>query len=230
MNKKWLITATASLILSLCLVMTATASPLLQEIRAYLNKEVKLTLNGAPWQAQSGGQVMYPITYNGSTYLPVRAVAEALDIPIQWDAATKTVHIGGTSELIPILSEPYRPISATITDDEQERKIQGNDYGKVVWFSKILHSPSQFIIEPLGQYGQVVLKIGIEGADTRIILENAIEGSVIKSVLLTESDGVVDIKADITGVQQIRIKVHAEEPNTSSSVRIVANQSYYTTN
>lgn len=230
MNKGLLRLTMASLAIFISLAMTATASPLLEEIRAYLNKEVKLTLNGAPWQAKSGEQVMYPITYNGSTYLPVRAVAEALDIPIQWDAATKTVHIGGTSELIPILSEPYRPLSATITADEQDRKINGEDYGKVVWFSKILHSPSQFMIEPLGQYAQVVLKIGIEGADTRIILENATDGSVIKSVLLTESEGLAEIEANITGVHQIRLKVHAEEPNTSSSVRIVADDSYYTTN
>lgn len=32
--------------------------------------------------------------YNGSTYLPVRAVSEALGKPVQWDGSTSSVYIG----------------------------------------------------------------------------------------------------------------------------------------
>lgn len=223
------------LILAACIVFfssisfTVGASSLMVEILAYLNKEVKITIDGAPWQPKQGDTVLYPITYNGTTYLPVRAVAEALDVPIRWESETRTVHIGGTSEVVPILSESYSLMSASITEDENDRKIQGQDFGKVIWFSKILNSPSQFRLEPSGQFTKLVLKVGIEGADTRIELENTDGPSVIKSVLLTEADGVTEIEADITGVKQIRLVVKAEEPNTSSVVKIVAAESYYAT-
>ena len=35
-----------------------------------------------------------PFTYNGTTYLPVRAVAEAVGKDVTWDGATKTVYLG----------------------------------------------------------------------------------------------------------------------------------------
>lgn len=33
-------------------------------------------------------------SYNGTTYLPVRAVSDALNMPIQWDGSTRSVYIG----------------------------------------------------------------------------------------------------------------------------------------
>jgi hypothetical protein len=35
-----------------------------------------------------------PFTYNGTTYLPVRAVAEAVGKDVTWDGTTKTVYLG----------------------------------------------------------------------------------------------------------------------------------------
>lgn len=40
------------------------------------------------------GNPVEAFTYNGVTYLPVRAVAEAFDKPVYWDAATRSVYIG----------------------------------------------------------------------------------------------------------------------------------------
>ncbi len=39
-----------------------------------------------------------PFTYNGTTYLPVRAVAEAVGKDVTWDGATKTVYLGEVPE------------------------------------------------------------------------------------------------------------------------------------
>lgn len=226
-KRKILVVVTACIVFFSSITFATAASSLLVDIRAQLNKEVKITIDGVPWQPKLGETVLYPITYNGVTYLPIRSISEALDVPIRWEQETKTVHIGGTSEVVPILNESYRLLSASITEDENDRKIQGEDYGKVIWFSKILHSPSQFMLEPSAQFTKLVLKVGIEGDDTRIELEDTNGPSVIKSVLLTEEDGVTEIEADIKGVQQVRLVVKAEEPNTSSMVKIVAAESYY---
>lgn len=42
----------------------------------------------------ANGNEVEPFIYNGTTYLPVRAVAEAFDQPVHWDGATKSVYIG----------------------------------------------------------------------------------------------------------------------------------------
>lgn len=60
-----------------------------QKIEAYLNHDLKIELKGQPWTPEQT-----PITYKGYTYLPVRAVGEALNVHIGYDNATKTVSIG----------------------------------------------------------------------------------------------------------------------------------------
>ena len=42
---------------------------------------------------------VYPIIYNGSTYLPIRAVAELMKEPIEWDGNAKIIAIGDGEEM-----------------------------------------------------------------------------------------------------------------------------------
>ena len=73
----------------------AVAASNLEELQAYLNKGVSITLRGEKWTPKdSDGSTLYPITYNGSTYLPVRAVAEATGLPVEWKGETQTVALG----------------------------------------------------------------------------------------------------------------------------------------
>ena len=40
------------------------------------------------------GTIVEPFIYNGTTYLPVRAVSEALGKTVEWDGTTYTVYVG----------------------------------------------------------------------------------------------------------------------------------------
>jgi hypothetical protein len=44
------------------------------------------------------GNVVDPFIYDGSTYLPVRAISEALGMSVEWDAAAKVVYITEKTE------------------------------------------------------------------------------------------------------------------------------------
>ncbi|CAM4443484.1 stalk domain-containing protein [Paenibacillus tarimensis] len=67
----------------------------LQKITAYLNHDIKFELNGSSWTPlNADGSKATPITYDGNTYLPARAVAEAVGTEIGWSSPTKTVFIG----------------------------------------------------------------------------------------------------------------------------------------
>lgn len=86
--KRKFVSSITALVLIFSLAVTATALSSKTEIKAYLNHGIQILLNGQPWQpAQS------PITYQGSTYLPLRAVGEALGVQITWNGATQTVGI-----------------------------------------------------------------------------------------------------------------------------------------
>ena len=79
----------------LCFAAGAAAADTLQKITAYLDSGITITLDGeAQVLKDASGTRLYPITYNGSTYLPVRAVAGLAGLEVVWDQATKTVQLG----------------------------------------------------------------------------------------------------------------------------------------
>ena len=80
-------------------------------------RDIKLVIDGeliTPKDA--GGNTVEPFIYNGTTYLPVRAVGEAFGKEVSWDGNTSTIYIGGITEYnkpakeIPLSSVSYMEI------------------------------------------------------------------------------------------------------------------------
>lgn len=89
----------------------------MEKITAYLNGDLALKVNGAAYVPKdANGHKLEPISYENSTYLPVRALADALHVPIVYDAKNKQILIGSTapqtSELaaVPYSSEQIQAI------------------------------------------------------------------------------------------------------------------------
>ena len=67
-----------------------------QTVPALLNGSITVTLDGAAQTFHDAqGAVVLPITYNGTTYLPVRAVCGLVSLPVEWVQETSTVKLGG---------------------------------------------------------------------------------------------------------------------------------------
>lgn len=70
----------------------------MQKISAYLNHSIGFKVNGAAYTpVDNNGKTLAPITYNDTTYLPVRALADALKVPVTFNAATNQVILGSSS-------------------------------------------------------------------------------------------------------------------------------------
>lgn len=68
------------------------AGALLEPISAYLNKGITLTYNGVAFYPQEeDGTRVYPITYNGRTYVPAKFIAEKAGLTVGWNGNTSTV-------------------------------------------------------------------------------------------------------------------------------------------
>lgn len=65
------------------------AAPAVNTITANLASDFKFMLNGKAWTTQNT-----PLVVDGRTYLPLRAIGEALGVKIDWDPDTRTVIIG----------------------------------------------------------------------------------------------------------------------------------------
>ena len=65
-----------------------------KNITVFFNN-IKLMVDGeVVTPKDANGNVVEPFIYNGTTYLPVRALAEALGQDVNWDAETSTVVVG----------------------------------------------------------------------------------------------------------------------------------------
>ena len=52
------------------------------------------------------GNLVDVFSYNGTTYLPVRAICEAFNISVEWDGTTQSVYLGNHTSNTPIAQKP----------------------------------------------------------------------------------------------------------------------------
>lgn len=65
-----------------------------QTITTYLNEDIKIYHSGEVQTFKDvNGKIVYPLSYNGTTYLPVRAISNLYNANIEWVAETSTVAI-----------------------------------------------------------------------------------------------------------------------------------------
>jgi hypothetical protein len=107
LNKK-VFTISISLALILGMGAGVKAGPVIEDIKAYINHEMKMTLNGKEWIAKDpDGVTLNPIIYNGSTYLPLRTMGALTGLGIDWDAKSKTI-LMTTQDEAAVSGEPYK--------------------------------------------------------------------------------------------------------------------------
>lgn len=80
---------------ALLLGSAAAASNIISKTIAVQYMDIKLVVDGVRViPKDANGTVVEPFVYNGTTYLPVRAIGETLGKEVDWEGNTKTVYIG----------------------------------------------------------------------------------------------------------------------------------------
>ena len=100
MSNKKVSVKTCLLLCILCIFCTSTVfgTPTMKEIVAYLNYSIGIVVDGETKELHDAeGNRVYPISYNGTTYIPVRGVGTILGADVSWDSENGNV-IGYTDE------------------------------------------------------------------------------------------------------------------------------------
>ncbi len=98
------------------------AGSTLEPISAYLNHGISVVKGGEiQTMYDEQGNVLKPITYNDSTYLPVRAIANILGHSIEWHHETQCVLLDGSA--VPESLIPNSPKTEVEIPDLMEGKI-----------------------------------------------------------------------------------------------------------
>lgn len=208
MKKKWI----ASIAVASMLVgggVGAFGASNLQEIKAYLDSGLKFKLNGQAYVPTNdkGGAVL-PITYNGTTYLPVRAISNALNTAISYDAKTKTISLGEQTEGTPI-AQGFENMYHT--KDPALTSYNGKDYKEVFFDNAPSKRGTSFMLYPKGKYQKLVLQVAAIGSDIeKFEIIDSGKDIVLKTVSVNVADGLKTIEVDIGGVSELYINGDVE--------------------
>lgn len=205
--------ALTALVLALALFgafnLVSYAADGLQEINAYLNSNVNFKLDGEEQILKDASGVRtYPITYQGTTYVPIRSVANLLGVNVDWDQATQSILLGepeGGVDLIDTYKAYYiNEFKQVQTADKQEpMDISGKSYshwirlggaprgimgtisfnleGKYDTLTFTYYSNSDVTLEVLGDNDYVLAEIPIKGGQ----VAQTVEVKLLDTIQLT---------------------------------------------
>lgn len=156
-------------------VLTAAATPN-KDVTAHLSPDISIVVDGSYRNFYSAlGNETHPFLYNGTTYLPIRAIGELMGKNVTWDQANQTVSLSGVNssgpaEGTPDLNAKPHPIDAkvrpevTITVDGTEQTFTDSN-GNVI--HPMSYSGSVYL--PVRNIG-VLMKKEVEwNSDTRTV-------------------------------------------------------------
>ena len=155
------------------------------------------------------GNIVEPFIYNGTTYLPVRAVANALDKAVYWDGPNYTVYLGdmnGELEYPTVQLENMTSIAKKPAISDQLTDNYGNNYNRAIWnFGGVQY---EYLLNMKYAKFKGVLYIPQgETANESVILSIIADGKTIyTSPAMTKMSSPVNISVDIRGCNNLKIE------------------------
>ena len=168
----------------------------------------------------ANGNPVEVFIYNGTTYLPVRAVSEALGQPVQWDGSTSSVYIGkhtGENPAVWLCDLDYYDKSHSWTSGNSEKDNLGEEHEHclaVDWISSNDNSDPYRVYRLNGQYSQLTgsffIQYGYRTQDCKATCSIYGDGEKLWSATLEHGTLPCDFSLDITGVLELKIVLSGE--------------------
>ena len=176
-------------------------------------RNIKILVDGKPvaFNKDATGNQVEPFIYEGTTYLPVRAVGEALGMNVKWDGETSTVSLGEVAGSINYLTETLEPynkkdIDIFKLDSPTKLHITGTEYKTGYKFKGY---NSNMIFNLNGIYSEVRGTIGYSGKeshDEQKEFNVYLDGTLYKSIIVEAKELGKEIVIPVSGVNQIKFE------------------------
>lgn len=211
------------------LISTSYAASLKKTIDVYYDN-VKIFVNNSLVNSKDGnGKTVEPFIYDGTTYLPVRAVAEALGKEVTWDGTTKSVYISDEKPDVVWLYDLYHFNLQAKSGFSEWNKLaigtfkdsMGNFYPRVIdcninynWlYTDYLLSKKYSRIS-----GKFALSFYSNSTDYKATLNLYGDNKLLyTSPELTGGILPIDFDVNISGVEKFRIEINTDIPSTAST-------------
>lgn len=104
------------LVIAMAFTAGVGASSLQKNVTALQDYGIKIKVDGS--ELYMDGKA--PLMYEGTTYIPVRNIAEAVDKPVKWDNDTRTVILGENTGNKTKLSDTYLMYEKSVISDKDK--------------------------------------------------------------------------------------------------------------
>ena len=187
-----------------------------QTVTRQITYGINVNLNGQNLQFDATSR---PFTMGGTTFMPLRAISEALDIPVDFDPATNTVFLGNrfAGQRVPLQqAAPFfdRTPSASGNIDRVVARnsvtMAGVTYNNVLTFNNVVNRRAFSLHNLGGQYRMLTGHIGrVDGTGrTNATVNFYGDGTLLQSFDLAATDMPTPISIFVEGVHQLRVDVN----------------------
>lgn len=174
---------------------------------------IKLVVDGKPvsFGKDAAGSQIEPFIYNGTTYLPVRAVGDAIGKNVDWDGGTQTVYLGEKLNEISYMTEvvePYKKWEVDIyrLNDTKNLNMGGLEYKTGYNFIKTGSATDPYAYFNLnGKYNTMSGYLGNDSSYD-ISVSVYLDEVLYDTIILKESSLPKKIDIPVNGVNQLLIK------------------------
>ena len=189
-----------------------------------LYNNIKIYIDGQEIEYRdANGNTVEPFIYNGTTYLPVRAIGEAFGKSVDWDGETKSVYVGEKPGEITYFTDVCPAYEYDSFRYEEHTSSNGGTF--VMAGDKYTHG---FTVTPYncdsvislynlnGEYDKLTFIAGhVDGsANQELELKFYLDDKLIKSIDLKPSKLPKTYSVDLNGALQLKIEAINDEGNT----------------
>lgn len=191
----------ASVLVSL-MVVPGFAATVAKTITVYTG--ITLYYDGVEVQPKDAtGKTVEPLLYNGTTYLPVRAISNLFGEDINWDGSTQSVYIGDMPGMKTYLGMDLEPYSNSLYSSAPTLTMDGKTY-----INGFYHygSNAYSIFNLNGQYTSLEFDIGHKNYieyDKEVLIY--LDGKLAKTIQIKAEEMVKHVTVPLNGTMQLKI-------------------------
>lgn len=219
-NKKALILVSVVLLLA-TMAVTVVAQTRNRDVTSTIRYDMTIRLDGeALTLRDANGNEVQPMSFGGTTYLPLRAIAEILGLDVDWDGATQTVFLSNRHErqlwladhaqILRLGTSPANNRASIVRGAGNLPQINGPQFNSAVAV-EMSTLAGRGTIELDGIYTSLAFESVIfetpRNRNLNFTIVNADTETVLHQMTLTPNTFYNDISFDLYGATRIRIEI-----------------------
>ncbi len=170
--------------------------------------DIKLVVDGVQvTPTDANGAVVEPFVYNGTTYLPVRAIGETLGKEVDWEGNTRTVYVGKVPGIVnnhylePYQGAHYLFYSNNTTD---HFSMMGQKYSQGI----TIMQQGYALFNLNGQYSTIEFDVGHcdERPTNDATFYFYVDGNLVKEIELTGDMQTKHVSIPVSNGLQLKIE------------------------